>query len=188
MDGQIRAVAQGDVLDLLGRVRRKCPNAVILSFGFFAPLSLKSSTSKVRDAFKYETDDDIGWFLDGVFGCQDVNAAHPRGPDPCGVDARPVAVLEQANRRRGRGSNAVFTRDLGPRALTSPSGGLLRALAEVAAVFVLQLVLFQLAEEIGFTGFLQHHWRDRYHPMKLTLYVALLRAAWHMPDHFAEEA
>ena len=27
-------------------------------------------------------------------------------------------------------------------------------------------MLFQLAEEIGFTGFLQHHWQDRYHPMK----------------------
>ena len=52
---------------------------------------------------------------------------------------------------------------------------------------VLQLVLFQLAEEIGFTGFLQHHWQDRYHPMKLTLYVALLWAVWHLPDHFAEE-
>jgi membrane protease YdiL (CAAX protease family) len=50
----------------------------------------------------------------------------------------------------------------------------------VAAVFVLQLVLFQLAEEIGFTGFLQHHWQDRYHPMKLALNVALLWAAWHV--------
>jgi hypothetical protein len=48
-------------------------------------------------------------------------------------------------------------------------------------------VFFQLAEEIGFTGFLQHHWQDRYSPMKLTLYVALLWAVWHMPDHFAEE-
>jgi hypothetical protein len=38
-----------------------------------------------------------------------------------------------------------------------------RALAEVAAVFLLSLVLFQLAEE--FTGFLQHHWQDRYHPI-----------------------
>jgi uncharacterized protein len=62
----------------------------------------------------------------------------------------------------------------GPQALASPAGGWPRALAEVAAVFLLQLVLFQLVEEIGFTGFLQHHWRDRYHPMKLTLYVALL--------------
>jgi membrane protease YdiL (CAAX protease family) len=52
---------------------------------------------------------------------------------------------------------------------------------------LLQLVFFQLAEEIGFTGFLQHHWQDRYSPMKLTLYVALLWAVWHMPDHFAEE-
>jgi uncharacterized protein len=75
----------------------------------------------------------------------------------------------------------------GTRALTTPFGGWPRALAEVAAVFVLQLVLFQLAEEIGFTGFLQHHWQDRYSPLKLTLYVALLWALWHMPDHFAEE-
>jgi CAAX protease family protein len=60
-------------------------------------------------------------------------------------------------------------------------------MAVVAAVFVLQLVLFQLAEEIGFTGLLQHHWQDRYHPMKLTLCVALLWALWHLPDHFAEE-
>jgi hypothetical protein len=52
---------------------------------------------------------------------------------------------------------------------------------------LLQLVFFQLAEEIGFTGFLQHHWQDRYSPMKLTLYLALLWAVWHMPDHFAEE-
>jgi uncharacterized protein len=75
----------------------------------------------------------------------------------------------------------------GPQALAMPSGGWPRALAEVVAVFVVQLVLFQLAEEIGFTGFLQHHWQDRYHPMKLTLYVALLWAVWHIPDHFAEE-
>ena len=75
----------------------------------------------------------------------------------------------------------------GPRVLAAPSGGWPRALAEVAAYFLLQLVLFQLAEEIGFTGFLQHHWQDRYSPMKLTLYVALLWALWHMPDHFAEE-
>jgi membrane protease YdiL (CAAX protease family) len=74
-----------------------------------------------------------------------------------------------------------------PQALATPSGGWPRVLAEVAAVFVLQLVLFQLAEEIGFTGFLQQHWQDRYHPLKLTFYVALLWAVWHIPDHFAEE-
>jgi membrane protease YdiL (CAAX protease family) len=48
-------------------------------------------------------------------------------------------------------------------------------------------VLFQLAEEIGFSGFLQHHWQDRYHPTMLSLYVALLWALWHVPDHFADE-
>jgi hypothetical protein len=60
-----------------------------------------------------------------------------------------------------------------PRTLAVPSGGWPRALAEIAATFVLQLVLFQLAEEIGFTGFLQHPWQDWNHPMKLTFYVAL---------------
>jgi len=75
----------------------------------------------------------------------------------------------------------------GPRALAAPSGGWPRALAEVAAFFLLQLVFFQLVEESGFTGFLQHHWQDRYSPVKLTLSVALLWAVWHMPDHFAEE-
>jgi hypothetical protein len=47
-------------------------------------------------------------------------------------------------------SLAIF----GSRTLASPAGGWPRALAEVGAVFLLQLVLFQLAEEIGFTGFL----------------------------------
>ncbi len=75
----------------------------------------------------------------------------------------------------------------GSQALASPAEGWPRALAEVVAVLLLQLVLFQLPEEIGFTGFLQHHWQDRYHPMKLTLYVALLWALWHVPDHFGEE-
>jgi CAAX protease family protein len=85
------------------------------------------------------------------------------------------------------GATLISLAIYGPRALAAPGGGWPRALAEVAAVFLLQLVLFQLAEEIGFTGFLQHHWQDRYHPMKLTLYVALLWALWHLPDHFAEE-
>jgi uncharacterized protein len=75
----------------------------------------------------------------------------------------------------------------GTRALASPAGGWPRALAEVAAVFLLQPVLFQRPEEVGFTGFLQHHWQDGYHPLKLTLYVALLWALWHVPDYFGEE-
>jgi hypothetical protein len=74
-DGQIRSVGHDDVLELLGRVRRKCPRALILYFGFFAPMSYNSSASKIRALFKYETDDDVGWFLNGIFGCEDVNAA-----------------------------------------------------------------------------------------------------------------
>jgi uncharacterized protein len=85
------------------------------------------------------------------------------------------------------GATLISLAIYGPRALAMPSGGWPRALAEVAAAFLLQLVLFQLAEEIGFTGFLQHHWQDRYHPLKLTWYVALLWAVWHVPDHFAVE-
>jgi membrane protease YdiL (CAAX protease family) len=101
--------------------------------------------------------------------------------------AGPVArVSGRALHRSGCG-NAYFTGIYGAQAIASPAGGWPRALGEVAAVFVLQLLLFQLAEEIGFTGFLQHHWQNRYHPMKLTLYVALLWAVWHLPDHFAEE-
>jgi hypothetical protein len=85
------------------------------------------------------------------------------------------------------GATLISLAIYGPGALAAPAGGWPRAFAEVAAVFVLQLVLFQLAEKIGFTGFLQHHWQDRYNPLKLTLYVALLWAVWHVPDHFAEE-
>ena len=54
------------------------------------------------------------------------------------------------------GATLISLAIYGASALTSPPGGWLRALAEVAAVFLLQLALFQLAEEIGFTGFLQH--------------------------------
>lgn len=74
-DGQIRAVGHDDVLELIGRVRRKCPGAVIIYFGFFAPLSYRSSPNQIRAVFKHELDDDIGWWLNDVFGFQDVNAA-----------------------------------------------------------------------------------------------------------------
>ncbi len=75
----------------------------------------------------------------------------------------------------------------GTEALESPSGGWSRALGAVVVVFVLQLVLFQLAEEIGWTGFLQDHWQDRYSPLKLSALVALPWALWHLPDFFVDE-
>ena len=85
------------------------------------------------------------------------------------------------------GATPISLTICGPRALAAPSGGWPRALAEVAAVFVLQLALFQLAGETGFADFLQQHWQDRYSPLRLTLNVALPWAVWHVPDHFAEE-
>jgi uncharacterized protein len=88
------------------------------------------------------------------------------------------------------GATLISLAIYGPRALASPAGGWPGALAEVAAVFLLQLVLFQLAEEIGFTGSqlgIRSGWptgghdvASVYHPMKLTLYVALLWAVWHV--------
>lgn len=75
----------------------------------------------------------------------------------------------------------------GTEAVESPPGGWPRALGAVVVVFVLQLVLFQLAEEIGWTGFLQDRWQDRYSPLKLSAMVALPWAVWHLPDFFADE-
>ena len=75
----------------------------------------------------------------------------------------------------------------GTEALESPPGGWPRALGAVVVVFVLQLVLFQMAEEIGFTGFLQDRWQDRYSPLKLSALVTFPWAVWHLPDYFVDE-
>ena len=81
----------------------------------------------------------------------------------------------------------VATALYGSHALASPPEGWPRSLAVVAAVFALQLVLFQLAEEIGWTGFLQHSLQDRYGAIKVSALVALPWAVWHLPDFFVEE-
>jgi membrane protease YdiL (CAAX protease family) len=75
----------------------------------------------------------------------------------------------------------------GTRSLDSPPGGWPRVLGAVAAAFVLQLVLFQLPEEIGWTGFLQDRLQGRYSPLRLSALVALPWAVWHLPDFFVEE-
>lgn len=75
----------------------------------------------------------------------------------------------------------------GADALESPPGGWARAVAAVCAVFVLQLLLFQLAEEIGWTGFLQDRWQGRYSPLQLSAMVAVLWALWHVPEFFVDE-
>jgi CAAX protease family protein len=72
-------------------------------------------------------------------------------------------------------------------ALESPPGGWPRALGAVFVVFLLQLLLFQLSEEIGWTGFLQDRWQERYSPLKLSALVAVPWAVWHLPDFFVDE-
>jgi hypothetical protein len=52
-------------------------------------------------------------------------------------------------------------RDLRRRGADLAADGWPEAVAAVVALFALQLVLFQLAEE---TGFLQDRWQDRYTP------------------------
>lgn len=75
----------------------------------------------------------------------------------------------------------------GTDALDTPSDGWPPALGGVLALFVLQLILFQLAEEIGWTGFLQDRLQDRYSPLKLSALVTLPWALWHLPDFFVDE-
>jgi membrane protease YdiL (CAAX protease family) len=73
---------------------------------------------------------------------------------------------------------AIFGTD----GLASPS-----VVLAVAALFLLQFVFFNFAEEIGWTGFFQDRLRHRYGPLKLSAVVAFPWAVWHVPDFLAEE-
>ena len=64
-----------------------------------------------------------------------------------GADAGREAVVDLAQRSVG-----YFTRIYGSQALAPPDGGWPRALAEVAAVFVLQIVLFGLPKRSDSPG------------------------------------
>jgi hypothetical protein len=73
-DGEIRRVAEDDVTPLLRAVRDKCPNAVILYFGFFEGVSYQSSPAKIRAFFKHEFNDDFKWWFNQyVYRDVDVN-------------------------------------------------------------------------------------------------------------------
>ena len=74
-ESQVHNVGYGRVLHLLERVRRKCPKAVVLYFGFFPPISYSSSPSQMRDLFQHEYDSDIKWWLNEAAGdsCVDVD-------------------------------------------------------------------------------------------------------------------
>lgn len=72
-------------------------------------------------------------------------------------------------------------------ALESPDDGWPHVLGVVLGVFVLQFLLFNLSEEIGWTGFFQHRLQDRYTPLKLAAVVAFFWAVWHVPEFFVDE-
>lgn len=72
-------------------------------------------------------------------------------------------------------------------AISSPTGGWPHLLGILLGAFFLQLILFQFAEEIGWTGFFQDRLRSRYSPLKLCVVVAFFWAVWHMPDFFVDE-
>jgi membrane protease YdiL (CAAX protease family) len=52
--------------------------------------------------------------------------------------------------------------------------------------FLLRIVLFNLPEEIGFTGFLQDRLQDRYGPLKACVMVELPFALWHLPSFIVD--
>lgn len=85
------------------------------------------------------------------------------------------------------GATLVALAIYGSEALESPTAGWLHVLGVVLGIFMLQLILFQLAEEIGWTGFFQERLHDRYGALKLSAVVSFFWAVWHLPDFFVDE-
>ncbi|MET0833981.1 MAG: CPBP family intramembrane glutamic endopeptidase, partial [Actinomycetota bacterium] len=86
----------------------------------------------------------------------------------------PVVVLA--------GAIALF----GTAALAALAGDWRLLFTRVLPVLLLQLALFQLAEEVGWMGFLQARLQDRHGPLKASLLVTVPFALWHLPDLFAQ--
>jgi membrane protease YdiL (CAAX protease family) len=90
------------------------------------------------------------------------------------VLALPVVVLA--------GSIALF----GTAALEALADDWRLLFTRVLPVLLLQFALFQLAEEVGWMGFLQARLQDRHGPLKASLLVTVPFALWHLPDLFAQ--
>ena len=56
----------------------------------------------------------------------------------------------------------------------------------VLPILLLQFALFNFAEEIGWTGFLQARLQDRHGPLKASLLVTAPFALFHLPDLFVQ--
>jgi membrane protease YdiL (CAAX protease family) len=86
----------------------------------------------------------------------------------------PIAVLV--------GATALF----GSAPLNALAGNWQLLLTVVLPVLLLQLALFNLAEEIGWTGFLQARLQDRHGALKASLIVTAPFALFHLPDLFVQ--
>ncbi|PBB41814.1 hypothetical protein CK222_21925 [Mesorhizobium sp. WSM3866] len=78
-EGEIASIAYAETLQSIARVRSKCPKAIIMLFGYFAPISYSSHVSKIRSFFKHELNDDFGWWINKAFNFVDVEAAIREG-------------------------------------------------------------------------------------------------------------
>jgi membrane protease YdiL (CAAX protease family) len=88
--------------------------------------------------------------------------------------AMPIAVLVSAT--------ALF----GSAPLNTLADNWQLLLTVVLPVLLLQLALFNLAEEIGWTGFLQARLQDRHGPLKASLLVTAPFALFHLPGLFVQ--
>ena len=57
---------------------------------------------------------------------------------------------------------------------------------EVLPQLMLLILFFIVAEEVGFTGFLQARWQDRYGPLKASVLVTIPFAIYHLPSLMVE--
>ena len=90
------------------------------------------------------------------------------------VFAMPVAVLA--------GATLLF----GSAPLTALAENRQLLFTTVLPILLLQFALFNLGEEIGWTGFLQARLQDRHGPLKASLLVTAPFALFHLPDLFAQ--
>ncbi len=78
-EGEIASIAYATTLQSIARVRSKCPKAIIMLFGYFAPFSYSSNDSKIRKFFKHEKNDDFGWAFNRIITIINVEAAIREG-------------------------------------------------------------------------------------------------------------
>jgi hypothetical protein len=73
-EGKIREVTYHDTKDLLKLVRAKCPNAVIVLFGYHLPISYESDYHDIKNYFKFENDNNVTWYLNEVIHFENIDA------------------------------------------------------------------------------------------------------------------